>query len=446
MSQHDQNIANDTGAAVRTDINNALGALFTLSSGAAAPATTIAHMLWVDTTSGTLKRRNAANTGWIVVHTIDESFVLARSSNTILDGSDVGKAIVATGTFTQTLTAAATLGDGWWCGYRNDGAGVTTIDPNGAETIDGGATITLQPGEACFIYCDGTSFKTIGRRVINNLTADATPDGAADYAETWDASAGAHKKVLLDDFPLTKTPVHITVNTTLGATHFNRLVVIDAALTVTLPLISGIPNGTKIWLKTGAASGTAILVQRSGTNTISWSFDEGLVSVKMRTHGDHLVLMADNVAGRWQVVAESIKTGFSVHKNGTDQTAVATGTDTKVTWATELFDFSDDFDIATNERFTCTIPGTYALSGCARWNTVVDQVLIATRIYKNGAVLHSSEGLTAGAGAGQGRVISANVDLVVNDYVELFAHQQTGANRDINGSADLTWFTGTRVR
>lgn len=36
---------------------------------------------------------------------------------------------------------------------------------------------------------------------IDSLTADASPDGAADYVTTYDASAGAHKKVLLDNLP-----------------------------------------------------------------------------------------------------------------------------------------------------------------------------------------------------------------------------------------------------
>ena len=36
---------------------------------------------------------------------------------------------------------------------------------------------------------------------VNSLTADATPDGAADYVVTYDASASNHKKVLLDDLP-----------------------------------------------------------------------------------------------------------------------------------------------------------------------------------------------------------------------------------------------------
>lgn len=163
LAQHDQNVANDTGAAVRSDINNALAALFTLSSGAAAPATTIAYMLWADTTSNLLKQRNAANTGWLVRGSLAETFVLARSLNTIVGVGDFGRTLNCTGTFTQTLTAAATLGDGFLFYIRNNGTGVITIDPNGAETIDGAATITLAPGEGCAVLCNGSAFITIGR-------------------------------------------------------------------------------------------------------------------------------------------------------------------------------------------------------------------------------------------------------------------------------------------
>lgn len=164
MSQHDLVIDNASGASVRTDLNNALQALGSRQSGSSAPSTTYAHMLWVDTTNGVVKRRNAANSGWIVVETNDETFVLARSSNTILGLSDKGKTIVATSTFTQTLTAAATLGDGWWVNIRNDGTGTITLDPNSTETIDGTLTQSLRPGESCAIACNGSAFKTVGLR------------------------------------------------------------------------------------------------------------------------------------------------------------------------------------------------------------------------------------------------------------------------------------------
>lgn len=70
MSQHDQDVANQAGAAFRADLNLALVALFSNSSGASAPATMIAYQWWADTTTGLLKIRNAANSAWITVGTL----------------------------------------------------------------------------------------------------------------------------------------------------------------------------------------------------------------------------------------------------------------------------------------------------------------------------------------------------------------------------------------
>lgn len=65
MSQHDYNIANGGGAAVRADMNNALLAILSQNSGATAPTTTKPYMFWYDTTAGVLKMRNAADTAWV---------------------------------------------------------------------------------------------------------------------------------------------------------------------------------------------------------------------------------------------------------------------------------------------------------------------------------------------------------------------------------------------
>ena len=70
MAQHDYIIDNATGAAVRADLNNALAAIVSLNSGASAPTTTYAYQPWADTTTGLLKLRNAANTGWVTVGTL----------------------------------------------------------------------------------------------------------------------------------------------------------------------------------------------------------------------------------------------------------------------------------------------------------------------------------------------------------------------------------------
>lgn len=65
MSQHDYNIANGGGSAVRADINSAMLAVQSQNSGATAPTTTKPYMPWYDTANGVLKFRNAADTAWM---------------------------------------------------------------------------------------------------------------------------------------------------------------------------------------------------------------------------------------------------------------------------------------------------------------------------------------------------------------------------------------------
>ena len=85
----------------------------------------------------------------------------ARTSNTILAAGDKAKIIdVTSGSFTQTITAAATLGNGWYVYYKNSGTGTVTLDPNSSETIDGAATKIVYPGEELLLQCDGSNFHT----------------------------------------------------------------------------------------------------------------------------------------------------------------------------------------------------------------------------------------------------------------------------------------------
>lgn len=85
MSQHDFDIANQTAASARADINNALQALASLSSGNTAPTTTYANMLWYETDTNILKMRNEANSAWISVAYLDQGSNAFR----ILDDTQV---------------------------------------------------------------------------------------------------------------------------------------------------------------------------------------------------------------------------------------------------------------------------------------------------------------------------------------------------------------------
>ena len=70
----DYSIANGTGAAVRTDLNNVFAAIQSLNSGSADPSgTQVAFQLSVNTTSNLLKLRNASNNGYIEIGNVTQA-------------------------------------------------------------------------------------------------------------------------------------------------------------------------------------------------------------------------------------------------------------------------------------------------------------------------------------------------------------------------------------
>lgn len=123
------------------------------------PSSPAEHDVWMDANGLNMRYGGSTTTLGGAVTAVN-----ARSSNTIMAAGDKGALFVFTSTFTQTLTAAATLGSKWFCYVRNDGTGVITLDPNSSETIDGATTMKMYPGEAFTIICDGSNFKTIGRQ------------------------------------------------------------------------------------------------------------------------------------------------------------------------------------------------------------------------------------------------------------------------------------------
>lgn len=73
MATHDYDIANQTAANARADINNVLDAIVSNNSNATAPSSTFAFMWWFDTTNSELKMRNANNNAWVTVGELDSN-------------------------------------------------------------------------------------------------------------------------------------------------------------------------------------------------------------------------------------------------------------------------------------------------------------------------------------------------------------------------------------
>jgi hypothetical protein len=66
------------------------------------------------------------------------------------------------GVGTFTLLSAVTAGNDYFVALRNSGAGDVTVATQGAETINGGASLVLQPGDSATIVTDGLNWFTLG--------------------------------------------------------------------------------------------------------------------------------------------------------------------------------------------------------------------------------------------------------------------------------------------
>ena len=129
MAQHDYVIANGTGAAVRSDLNNALAAIVSQNSGATEPATTYAYQWWADTTTNLLKLRNSANSGWITLFQLDGEY----STIALENGTAAAPSIYFkdSGTDTGFYSPGANQ-----VGISTGGTARLTIDSNGNVDID----------------------------------------------------------------------------------------------------------------------------------------------------------------------------------------------------------------------------------------------------------------------------------------------------------------------
>jgi hypothetical protein len=136
MSQNDFVIANDTAANVRADINLALQALASQSSGATAPATTYANMLWYDTATNFLYMRSEADDAWIKLGTLNQSTNTFSAEVDALDTSDWE---AGTGT-TEAVISPAKLAAGI-AALAGGGGGLTSV-----QTLTASGTYTRPAG------------------------------------------------------------------------------------------------------------------------------------------------------------------------------------------------------------------------------------------------------------------------------------------------------------
>jgi len=262
MSQNDLLIGNQGFAAFRSDLNSALQALGSNSSGDTEPTTTYAYQTWSDSTTDTLKIRNQDNDAWIIIGTFDQatdSFIATIDANAYLapdgDGSQLtgivaglawaGKtsaytaanndAIIANtsgGSFTITLPSGPSEGDvirivdgGDWATNN------LTVARNGSSIEGDAADLVMNIGGVSvdFVY-DGSTWQIYTQVGVSSGTV-------VTEAGTQTLTNKTLTSVVMDGTPTAPTAAAATNTTQVATTAFvlaNGSAVLEEVLATTV--------------------------------------------------------------------------------------------------------------------------------------------------------------------------------------------------------------------
>jgi hypothetical protein len=131
---------------------------------------------------------------------------------------------------------------------------------------------------------------------------------------------------------------------------------------------------------------------------------------------------------------------FSAYVNSS--ASVSSATWTKIPASVEEFDTNNNYDNATNYRFTPTVAGYYQVNGQAMLSNTITRLLIAIR--KNGSEFKLGNDLPSGSNRA---IISSLIYMNgTSDYLELFLYA-TGTSLTFTGSVGAdSVFSASMVR
>ena len=176
MSTHDYVIANASGSAVRSDINNVLAAIVSNNSSSSEPTTKYAYMLWADTTNNLIKLRNAANNAWITLFTTAGGLDVDAASNFNADVTFTGaSASVHWDKSTDDLI------------FNNNAKAIFGTDSDGVEIYHDGSNSYIHDGGTGGLYIRGS---ILGWRDAGNSNVSWINANAGAGVELYFAGAG----------------------------------------------------------------------------------------------------------------------------------------------------------------------------------------------------------------------------------------------------------------
>lgn len=175
----------------------------------------------------------------------------------------------------------------------------------------------------------------------------------------------------------------------------------------------------------------------------------GLVELLAVDPSDLLAIVDDpaGVPVTKKVTVENLQTdwhvGARVYHNVNQ--SLATTTNTALAFNQERYDNDTIHDTAiNNSRLTCNTAGKYLIWGIATFaGNVVGRRVLSIELNGSGTLL-SYVGRWNGGGGLMGCLVMCEYDLIVTDYVELIAFQDSGGALNVNASGNYSPEFGMR--
>lgn len=279
--------------------------IITLTDNSTANGTWRAYQLASTTSSATAG--SLAGPGLVAAGSLLETNWLTSllSVNTTLTTAYRSKAINWTGvTGTFQLDAKATLTAGWYCAISNVGTGALTVSTTGGDTINGQATLTMQPGNSGIIVCAAGGFTSYGAligplSILNGGTGASTaPQALTNLGGTTigksiftAANAAAVVSLLgLQNLPLIETTV--ATNQVASSSSSATAYVCTAALGITLPLTTTLTTKFQIFVY---AQGGAVTLTPQTLDQI----DGGVAAATYLIPKGAAVMLTTDANGNW---------------------------------------------------------------------------------------------------------------------------------------------------
>jgi len=176
---------------------------------------------------------------------------------------------------------------------------------------------------------------------------------------------------------------------------------------------------------------------QSGNNIINESAD----TITIGASGDTITVPT----GASLTVPSGGLTGQNYPAFGATAThTLTTSTVEKISFDTEIYDTDNAFDSTTNYRFTVPTgaDGKYIIYANLMTGAAVDDgEKLETRIYKNGVSFIEGQYFSPAANKAITASVSATLDLVATDYIEIYGFQDSGTNSTLTN----TMFYGYRI-